>query len=429
MDQMAEGGVAIFVAQPEQHRSHDTNYPYRASSEVLYLSGFAEPEAVLVLVPGHEDGDFVMFVRDRDPTKEQWDGRRAGTAGAEDNYGADRAYTISQIDEILPTYLEGRSHLYYTFGHNEDFDQRVLGWQKLLRHKRNKPSMAPGNMRDARDILNNLRLLKTEEEIEVMRRAAVITAQAHEMAMRACKPGMHEYELQALIEFHFKRNGANFPAYSSIVGTGDNATILHYIENDAPLKDGDVLLIDAGCEYVYYAADITRSFPVNGKFSPAQKDLYQAVLDAQIHAVELCVPGLPYEQIQKQTAHRLTQSLVDLGLLSGDVDALYEDKAYAKYYPHSTGHWLGIDVHDVGAYHLPEGTSRPLEPGMILTIEPGLYIPLDDQDAPEEMRGVGIRIEDDILITASGHENLTRTCPKTVEDIEAIVGSGVELSF
>lgn len=429
VDAIGEDGVAIFCAPPERQRSHDTQYPYRASSDILYLTGFKEPEAVVVVAPGHDDGDFILFVRDRDPKMEQWEGRRAGADGARERFGADEAYTIDALDEKLPEFLSGREVLHYTFGLDDAFDQRVLGINKKLRHKRNQMSGAPGSVRDARDLVHTMRQLKSEEEIQVMKRAAVITSEAHVLAMRACKPGMREYELQALIEFHFRRHGASFPAYTSIVGSGDNATILHYVENDDVINAGEVVLIDAGCELDYYAADITRSFPASGTFTPAQKDLYQAVLDAEIHAVGLCAPGLAYDQIQVQTARRLTQSLVDLGLLKGDADALYEDGAYRKYYPHSTGHWLGVDVHDVGSYYDAEDTWSALKPGHVLTIEPGIYVPMNDEDAPAELRGVGVRIEDDILITATGHHNLTESCPKEVSAIEALVGSGVTLEF
>ena len=429
IESIGADGVAIFCASPERQRSHDTQYPYRASSDVLYLTGFKEPESVVVVAPGHDDGDFILFVRDRDPKMEQWEGRRAGTAGALERFGADTAHTIDKLDEMLPTYLSGREVLYYTFGADAAFDARILGMNNKLRHKRNQVSAAPGSVRDARDLVHAMRQLKSEEEIQIMKRAAVITSEAHVLAMRACKPGMREYELQALIEFHFKRHGASFPAYTSIVGSGDNATILHYVENDDVINAGEVVLIDAGCELDYYAADITRSFPASGTFTPAQKDLYQAVLDAEMHAVGLCAPGLAYDQIQAQTARRLTQSLVDLGLLEGDADALYEDGAYRTYYPHSTGHWLGADVHDVGSYYDAKDTSAALKPGHVLTIEPGIYVPLHDERAPAELRGVGVRIEDDILITATGHENLTQSCPKEVSAIEGLVGSGVTLDF
>lgn len=424
---IGDDAVAIFAPAPERRRSHDTFYPYRASSDVLYLTGFPEPDAVVVLAPGHPDGDLHMFVRERDPLKEQWDGRRAGAEGARDHYRADAAYTLDQLDSILPKLIDGRTHLHYTFGQDDAFDKRVLALNSSLRHRRNLPPGAPAAVVDARDALHELRLIKSEAELAVMRHAAEITSEAHTLAMRACSPGMHEYELQALVEFHFRRRGASFPAYSSIVGSGDNATILHYIENDGPIADGDVVLIDAGCEFGGYAADITRSFPASGSFTPAQRDLYQAVLETQIAAISDVTVGTPFQELHARTERRLAEACVQLGLLSGDLDDLIESKAHKKYYPHGVGHWLGIDVHDVGPYYSPDGARRALAPGMVLTIEPGLYVPASDDSAPAGLRGLGVRIEDDVLVTAEGPQNLTSSCPKAVAEIEALVGSGVPL--
>lgn len=423
MDRIGEDGVAILVANPERTRSNDTNFPYRPSSDILYLSGFREPQTVLVVAPGHPDGEFTMFVRDRDPEKEQWEGRRAGTDGAVDQYGADQAFTVAELDETLPELLEERKHLYYTLGRHPKFDQRLTKWLNKLRHRRNKPSGAPGALIDIRDILHEMRLRKSPEEIELMRRAADISAQAHVLAMKHCRPGVHEYELQAIIEYHFRKHGAEFPAYTSIVGAGDNATILHYIENRDVIDADDIVLIDAGAEFGFYAADITRSFPASGTFSAPQRRLYDAVLATEQAVIDHIRPGVPYDELQELAARRLTEVMVEFGLLDGAVDELIDDKAYKKYYPHNIGHWLGIDVHDVGPYHDTEGSWRPLEPNMVLTIEPGLYIPADDEDAPPEFRGIGIRIEDDILVTDDGHENLTAACPKAADEIEALVGT------
>jgi Xaa-Pro aminopeptidase len=424
MDLIDPDAVAIFVASPEQTRSHDTIYPYRASSDILYLSGFAEPEAVLVLLPGHPEGEFVMFVRPRDPAREQWDGRRAGPEGAMSRYGADAAYTLDKLDQRLPELLAGRQSLYYTLGKDAAFDQRVVGWFSKLRHRRHAPPAAPGALRDARDIIDELRLFKREDELQIMRRACEITADAHMAAMRACRPGVWEYQLQSVVEHHFRMHGALFPSYPSIVGAGDNATILHYIENNQRVGEDAVVLLDAGCELQGYAADITRSFPASGKFTPAQRDLYQAILDVQVSLVEMIRPGLPYASIQEQAASGLTDALIQLGLIKAGREEAIAQQLYKKYYPHSAGHWLGLDVHDVGSYFGADGRTRTLAPGMVLTIEPGLYIPADDESAPQGLRGVGIRIEDDILVTAGGYENLTITCPKSVEAIEAIVGQG-----
>lgn len=424
MDEMGEATVAVFVGPPPRKRSNDTDYPYRPSSDVLYLSGFREPEAVIVLAPGHDDGEFVMFVPDRDPKHEQWEGRRAGPEGAVENYGADAAFGLSKLEEELPKWFAGREKLYYTLGLEESFDRKIVGWVQSLRHRRGKISTMPASIIDARDIIFAARLIKSEEEVEIMRRACQISSEAHILAMKYCRPGIYEYELQALLEYHFRRSGGDFPAYSTIVGAGDNATILHYTENQDRIADGDVVLIDGGCEYQFYAGDITRSFPASGTFSPAQRDIYQAVLEAQKAAIADIKPGYTYDELQKGAQRRLTQAMIDLGLLEGSVDELMEEKAYGAYYPHSIGHSMGIDVHDVGLYRQSEEESRSLAEGMVLTIEPGLYIPADDESAPEEMRGVGVRIEDDVLITATGTENLTADCPKEIDDVEALVGSG-----
>lgn len=423
MEQIGPDGVLILVTNPTARRSHDTEYPFRAASDILYLSGFSEPEALLVLAPGHEAGEFALFVRARDPLKEQWEGRRAGPEGAREKFGADVAFTIDEVDEELPGFLAGRQRLYYTLGDNPGFDGRITRWLNTLRHRRNQPPAAPEALIDARDLLHEMRLKKDAAEVDAIRRAVQISSEAHVLAMRHCRPGMYEYELQALIEYHFARNGAAAPAYTTIVGAGDNATILHYIENTDRIQDGDVVLIDAGCELGFYAGDITRSFPAGGTFSPAQRDLYQAVLDVQVATIDLIRPGVEFEAIKTASNRGLCQAMLDLGLLQGSVDQLMNEGSYKKYYPHSIGHWLGIDVHDVGSYYASDGTSRRFEPGMVLTIEPGLYVPLGDDSAPEGLRGVGVRIEDNILVTPDGPENLSSDCPKSVEAIESIVGS------
>lgn len=422
---IGESGVAIFVANPHQSRSADTAYQYRPSSDILYLSGFREPEALIVLAPSHEEGDFIMFVRDRDEEAELWNGLRAGPGGACEQYGADAAYPLSELDEKLPEFLEHRDTLYYTFGQDPEFDDKVTGWMKSLRHRRGKPPAAPAAIVDARDVVNDMRVVKTADEIERMRASVELTAEAHVLAMENCQPGIKEYELQALIEYHFRRNGAEYPAYESIVGSGNNATVLHYTENRKTIEDGDVILIDAGAELEFYAGDITRSFPASGTFTPAQRDVYQAVLDAEIAAIDDVEPGIPYNELQERTVRRLTQSMIDLGLLDGSIDELIENEDYKTYYPHKVGHWLGIDVHDVGSYYTTDNEWRALEPGMVLTIEPGIYIPETDESAPEEMRGLGIRIEDDILVTPDGRDNLSKSCPKTIDEVEALVGSSL----
>lgn len=421
-ERIGEDAVAIFTAPPERLRSQDTHFPFRQSSDIIYLSGFEEPQTVLVFAPGHDDGDFIMFVRPHDPEKELWDGSRAGTDGAREFFGADAAYSYDDLEEQLPRFLEGRETLYYTLGDDESFDRRVARWMNKLRHRRGKPPAAPKYIADARDIVHEMRLRKSSEELALMRTAAKISAEAHVIAMRMVEPGMHEYELQAAMEHHFLKNGANFPAYTSIVGAGPNATVLHYVENRDRLDPDDVLLIDAGCEYDYYAADITRTFPVGGAFTPAERDVYQGVLEVQKAAIEDIAPGVRYNELQDRTVERLTQVLIDVGVLQGSVDENVDEETYKDYYPHKVGHWLGIDVHDVGSYHDEDGLWRRLEPGMVLTIEPGLYFS-EEADVPDELKGLGIRIEDDVLVTADGHENLTASCPKEVDDIEAIIGT------
>ena len=423
MDQIGDEAVAIIVGPPPRNRSNDTDYRYRPSSDVLYLSGFREPNAVLLLAPGHGEGEFVMFVPDRDEKKERWEGRRAGAEGAIENHGADAAFELRELDEKLPMWLEGRKQLYYTLGSNEAFDRRVIEWVQKLRHRRHGISAAPGTIVDVRDLLHRARLTKSVDEMKLLRRACQISSEAHQLAMKHCRPGMYEYELQALVEYHFRRSGGEFPAYTSIVGAGDNATILHYTENNSQIEAGDMVLIDAGCEYQFYAGDITRSFPSDGTFRPAQRDIYQAVLEAQKAAIDDLKPGLSYEELRENTQRRLAEAMVELGLLDGSVDELLEEEKHRDYYPHSIGHPLGVDVHDVGLHRESKDEARLLVEGMVMTIEPGIYVPQSDESAPAEMRGVGVRIEDDVLLTASGVENLTADCPKEVDAIEELVGS------
>lgn len=422
IEEMGDDGVAVFTSPPERLRSQDTNYPYRPSSDILYLTGFEEPDTVVILSPGHDDGDFVMFVPPRDPEKEMWDGYRAGPEGAEEHFGADKAYPIGELEDRLPGFLEDRDVLHYTLGRDDAFDGRVTGWINGLRYRRGAPPAAPRFIADARDIIHEMRVRKSSEELDVMREAARISSEAHQLAMRICAPGKQEFEIQAAMEHHFRRNGANYPAYTSIVGGGQNATVLHYIENRAALKDGEVLLIDAGAEYNFYAADITRSFPVNGTFTGPQRDAYAVILEAQKAAIDDIEPGRPYAELQERTVRRLTEGLIELGVLEGSLDENIESENYKPYYPHKVGHWLGMDVHDVGSYYTSSGDARPLEPGMVLTVEPGLYFPVD-ADVPAGLKGVGIRIEDDVLVTESGRENLTIDCPKEIADIEAMVGT------
>lgn len=423
MDFMIPNSIAIVATGKEVIRSRDTNYPFRPDSDFYYLSGFAEPEAVLALIPGRPQGEYVLFVRDRDRSREIWDGLRAGPEGACEQYGADDAFPIGDIDDILPGLLEGRERVYYAMGVNAEFDTRMMSWVNSIRARARSGATPPGEFVDLDHMLHDLRLIKTTAELKVMRQAGEISARAHRRAMTFCAPGQFEYQLQAEIEHEFARSGAHWPAYSTIVGSGANGCILHYIENSAKMRAGDLVLIDAGCELDFYAADITRTFPVSGRFSGEQRALYEVVLQAQLAAIEATRAGRHWNEPHEAAVRVLTEGLVDLGLLQGAVDELIATGAYTEFYMHRTGHWLGMDVHDVGDYKI-DNEWRLLEPGMVLTVEPGLYVAPDNTAVDERWRGIGIRIEDDVAITADGVEILTSDVPKTVADIESLMAAG-----
>jgi Xaa-Pro aminopeptidase len=420
MNLVGDDGIAIVAAAPERVRSRDTLYPYRQDSDFYYLTGFPEPEAVLVLAPGRRQGQYILFCRDRDPAREIWDGFRAGPDGACAEFGADDAFPIDDIDDILPGLIEGRERVYYAVGRDPEFDRHLMAWVNDIRNRARTGVASPAEFVDLDHLLHEMRLFKSAGELKLMRKSAKIAAGAHKRAMRVCKPGLHEYQLQAEIEHEFAMAGAAYPAYSSIVGSGANGCILHYIENQAPLRDGDLVLIDAGCEYQHYASDITRTFPVNGRFSPAQRALYDVVLDAQQAAMEAAVAGNHWNQPHEATVRVITEGLVALGLLKGRVSDLVKKGAHTRFYMHRAGHWLGMDVHDVGDYKV-DHQWRLLEPGMTMTIEPGIYVAPDDDQVDEKWRGIGIRIEDDVAITRKGTEVLTADVPKTIEDIEALM--------
>ena len=422
MDMMGDDSVTILPTSPQRTRSRDTLYHFRPDNDFYYLTGFPEPEAVAVLVPDRPHGEFVLFCRERDPKLETWDGLRAGLEGACELYGADDAFPIEDLDDILPGLLEDRERVYYTMGNEQSFDQRVIGWVNQVRKRVRSGVNAPDEFISLHHILHEMRLYKSRQEIKSMRKAARIAAAAHMRAMRACKPGMMEYQIEAEFLHEFMQSGARNPAYTSIVGGGANGCILHYIDNDAELKDGELLLIDAGAEYDYYASDITRTFPVNGEFSPAQRDIYELVLAAQYAAIEQVQPGRHWNEPHEAAVQVLTHGLVDLGILKGRVKTLIKDKAYTKYYMHRTGHWLGMDVHDVGDYKI-DGEWRMLEPGMTLTIEPGLYLPAM-RGLAKKWRNIGIRIEDDVLVTKDGCDVLSKGVPKEADDIEALMAGG-----
>ncbi len=420
MHLMGADAIAILPTAPERKRNRDVDHPYRPDSDFHYLTGFPEPEAVAVLVPGRPQGEFILFCRERDPLMETWHGRRAGLDGAREHHGADDAFPIADIDEILPGLLENRARVFYTMGLSAEFDRKVVEWLNRLRQQSRAGIHTPGEFVALDHYLHDMRLYKSRAEVAVMRKAAQITARAHKRAMQACRPGMTEYQIEAEILHQFMSEGARSPSYPSIVAGGDNGCILHYTENSDVLNDGDLLLIDAGCELECYAADITRTFPVNGRFSAAQRAVYGIVHEANLAAIDEVKPGNHWNQPHEAAVRVLTAGLVKLGLLKGRVPKLIKDEAYKRFYMHRTGHWLGMDVHDVGDYKVG-GEWRVLEPGMVLTIEPGLYIPLGSKGVAKKWQGIGIRVEDDVLVTAKGHEVLTRDVPKSADDIEALM--------
>ncbi len=418
MRMMGSDSIAILPTNIEQPRNRDVEFPFRPHSDFVYLTGFPEPEAVLVLLPGRKHGEFILFCRDRDKKMEIWNGRRAGPEGAIEKYGADDAFPIADMDDILPGLLENRERVFYTMGAAPAFDPRVIGWLNQLRGQSRTGQRPPEEFVSLEHLVHDMRLYKSREEIKVMRRAAKIASDAHKRAMRECTPGMIEYELEAAFLHEFRKEGGE-PAYSSIVGGGANGCILHYTENNMPLNDGELVLIDAGMEHQYYASDITRTFPVNGIFSKEQRLIYQLVLDAQHAAIEAVYPGNSWNAPHLAAVKVLTKGLVKLGLLKGKTAQLIKDNAYAKFYMHRTGHWLGLDVHDVGDYKVGE-EWRVLEVGMVLTVEPGLYI-AKSRSVPRKWWNIGVRIEDDVLVTRHGHDVLSKHAPKEVDDIEALM--------
>ena len=416
---MGRNSVAIVPAAPIRHRNNDVEYAYRQDSDFHYLTGFPEPEAVAVLVPGREAAEYILFVRERDPLRETWDGKRAGPEGATRDYGADDAFPIGDIDEILPGLLENRAQVYYGMGLYPEFDQRVIGWLNGLRTQARNGRHPPQELIALDHVLHDMRLYKSRPELELMRTAAQIAAGAHVRAMRFCRPGRTEYELMAELMHEFRRHNAEL-AYEPIVGGGANSCILHYRENADTLRDGDVLLIDAGCEYRCYASDITRTFPVNGRFTPEQRAVYDVVLEANLAAIEKVRPGNHWNEPHDAAVQAITRGLVRIGLLKGRVPALIREGAYKRFFMHRTGHWLGMDVHDVGDYKVGD-EWRVLEPGMVLTIEPGIYIPASVRGVPRRFRNIGVRIEDDVAVTRAGCEVLTHAAPKSVEEIESLM--------
>ncbi len=420
MEMMGEKSVAILPAAPIRIRNRDVEYDYRQDSDFYYLSGFPEPESVLVLVPGREHGEYILFCRENDREKEIWNGPRAGHDGAVSRYGADDSVPIDDIDDILPGLLEDKERVFYTMGNLLDFDQRLIGWVNRLRKGARAGIHTPGEFVSLDHLLHEMRLYKSSQEIKAMKTAADISCLAHTRAMQVCRPGMKEFQLQAELEYIFKHEGASSSAYASIVGSGHNACILHYVENSATMKKGDMVMIDAGAEFDYYAADISRSFPVNGKFSRAQRALYELVLDAQQAAIEEVKPGKHWNDPHNAAVKVLAKGMIDLGLLKGSVKNVIAKEKYRQFYMHRTGHWLGMDVHDVGDYKV-EDEWRLLEPGMTLTVEPGIYVAGGNSKVAKKWWDIGIRIEDDVLVTKTGHEVLTAGVTKQIDEIEALM--------
>jgi Xaa-Pro aminopeptidase len=421
MEIAGEESVIIVHAAAQKIRNNDAGYPYRQDSDFLYLSGFSEPEAMMVLLPEDKGGHSILFCHERDPHREMWDGLMAGTEGAVEQFGFDEAFPISEMEKRLPRLLRGRERVYYDLGKTPDFDQLLIGWMNDFRAKTRKKFLAPDEIIALDHSLHEMRLFKSRTEVTTMRKSARIAAIAHQRAMQVCKPGMNEAEIHAELLHTFTRNQCE-ASYIPIVGGGANACVLHYISNRDQLNDGDLLLIDAGAEYDGYASDITRTFPVNGKFSGPQRDLYQVVLAAQLKAIEQVRAGSPWDHVHETAVRVATEGMIDLGILKGSLEEALEEEYFKDYYVHNTGHWLGLDVHDVGEYEI-DGHSRVLEPGMVLTVEPGIYIPETATVVDEIWHGMGIRIEDNVVVTRDEADVLTSDICKTIDDIEQLMAS------
>jgi len=415
MDLVGRDGVAVLAAAPERTRSRDTLYSYRPDSDFFYLTGFDEPEAVAVLMPGRPQGEFVMFCRERDPVKELWDGLRVGPEGVIERYGADDAFPIGDVEDILPGLLERSERVYYSMGVSAEFDQRLLSWMQGL-HARRQRGHAPNELVDLDHLLHEMRLFKSRRELAAMRRAARIATAAHVRAMRRCEPGLYEYELEAELIHEFRRFGARC-SYEPIVAGGTNACILHYHANSSLLADGDLVLIDAGCEHELYASDITRTLPVNGRFSAPQREIYEIVYEANRAAIDKARPGNHWNDPHDAAVKVITRGLRDLGLLKGRLPSLLKSEAHRPYFMHKTGHWLGLDVHDVGDYKVADAW-RLLERGMVTTIEPGIYVAPDAKGAAKRWRGIGVRLEDDVCIGRDGPDVLSRELAIGADDVE-----------
>jgi len=420
MAQMEPNSIALLASAPARMRNGDAEYLYRQNSDFYYLTGFTEADALLALIPGRKQGEAVLFCQQKNKEKELWTGVLMGPDVACEELLFDDAFPITDIDDILPGLIEGRDRVYYSMGKDDQFDNQVMDWVKVIRSKAKMGAHPPSEFLVLDHLLHELRLIKSANEVKLMEQAAKISAEGHKRAMAYCKPGIKEYELEAELLHAFTRNGSRAPAYSSIVAAGDNACILHYNENNAEVKEGDLILIDAGCEYEHYASDITRTFPASGKFTAEQKAIYELVLNAQSAAIEAIAPGVPWDEPHKISVKIITRGLVKLGLLKGRTSQLIKSEAYRDFYMHKVGHWIGMDVHDVGDYKIDD-SWRLMEPGMVTTVEPGIYISPDNKKVPKKWRGIGVRIEDDVLVTKKGYRILSNGIPKTVQEIESFM--------
>jgi Xaa-Pro aminopeptidase len=428
LEKMDKDSVAVFPGASDIRRNADSDYEFRQDTDFFYLTRLNEPDCVAVLAPSHPIHKFVLFVRPRKREEEIWTGIRTGVEGAISEYGADAAFEIGSLDDELPKYLAGHSKLLYRLGLSETYDHRLIGWINRLKAQIRGGSEWPTTIIDPGTILHEMRLVKDESDIRSMRRAAEISAEGHLAAMRVCRPGMFEYELEAVVEYVFRKNGSPSPGYSSIVGSGFNSTILHYNTNRSQIKDGDVVLIDAGAEYDLFSGDITRTFPANGRFTRAQRSIYDTVLEAQKEVISMVRPGVSFMALHDRAVEVITDGLIDLGLLLGDRAENIESGNYRKFFMHRTGHWLGMDVHDVGRYRVGDEWRR-LTPGMVFTVEPGIYIPEGTEGVPEEYYNIGVRIEDDILVTETGYDVLTRRVPKEAQEVEATMKEKVQVAI
>ena len=412
------GGVAIIPAAAPVIRTHNMEYTYRQNSNFYYLTGFEEPNSICVIAPNHPEHQFIMFVQPRDRDREIWDGKRVGVDGVIEDFEADAAFPISEFDKKIPDYISKTNRIYYTLD-NALFDQKIINFIKQNRQTRSVKGIGPNTIIDPSELFAEMRIIKTEEEIRRVRRATEITADAHLEAMRATRPGMYEYEIAALIESIYHKAEKSCSGYSTILASGQNATILHYIDNNRRIENNDLVLIDSGCEYKYYNGDVTRTFPANGNFTDKQRQIYQIVLETQVELINMIKPGMIIDEVNKRAIRRLTEGMIKLGLLEGEADELIKNKKYQKFYMHNVGHMLGLDVHDVGK--TADGdVYRTFEPGMVMTVEPGFYVSTDSKNIDPSYLGIGVRIEDNVLVTKSGNEVLTERIPKTIDEIERV---------